>query len=68
MTSYGGITWTPAGVPLARLWGELDVANAADVFAAIRREVRATEVIVDLSEVTFIDLSVLGELVALARE
>ena len=68
MASYGGIRWTPAGVPIARLWGELDVANASEVFAAIRKAVGATEVIVDLSEVTFIDSSVLAELVALAGD
>jgi anti-anti-sigma factor len=49
------------------LWGELDVANAPEVFAAIRKAVGPTEVIVDFTEVTFVDSSVLGELVALAR-
>jgi anti-anti-sigma factor len=49
------------------LWGELDVANASDVFAAIRKAVGPAEVIVDFSEVTFIDSSGLAELVALAR-
>jgi anti-anti-sigma factor len=55
-----------AGVPIARLWGELDVANAPEVFAAIREAVGPTEVIVDFSEVTFIDSSVVAELVGLA--
>jgi anti-anti-sigma factor len=48
------------------LWGELDVANAPEVFAAIRKAVGPTELIVDFTEVTFIDSSALAELVALA--
>jgi anti-sigma B factor antagonist len=66
VASYGGIRWTSADVPIARLWGELDVANASEVFAAIRKAVGPTEVIVDFSEVTFIDSSGLAQLVALA--
>jgi len=58
---------TSAGVPVARVWGELDVASASDVFAAIGKTVGPAEVIVDLSEVTFIDSSGLAALVALAR-
>jgi anti-sigma B factor antagonist len=67
VSSYGGMRWTSAGVPIARLWGELDVANASDVFAAIRKAVGPAEVIVDFSEVTFIDCIGLAELVTLAR-
>ena len=66
MSSCGGIRWTSAGVLVAGLWGELDGANAPEVFAAIREAVGPTEVIVDLTEATFIDSSVLAELVALA--
>jgi len=66
MAPYGGMRWTSAGVPIARLWGELDVANAPVVFAAISEAVGGAEVIVDFTEVTFIDSSVLAELLVLA--
>jgi anti-anti-sigma factor len=66
--SQGAIRWTRAAVPVAHLWGELDMANAVDVFAAIRTGLDGTEVVVDLSDVAFIDSSALAQLVALGRQ
>jgi anti-anti-sigma factor len=66
--SQGAIRWTPAAVPIAHLSGELDMANAVDVFAAIRTGFDGTELVVDLSDVAFIDSSALAQLVALSGE
>jgi anti-anti-sigma factor len=55
-------------VPVVRLTGEIDLANATEVFAGVRAEVDGAGVIVDLSDVTFIDSSGLSEIVSLARE
>jgi len=68
VTSYGGIWWTSGSVPVAHLWGELDAANAAEVFRVIRTGLGRGEVIIDFSEVVFMGSNVLGELVAFARE
>ena len=68
MDSQGAIRWTRAAVPVAHLSGELDMANAVDVFAALRMGFESTELVVDLSEVTFIDSSGLAQLLALSRE
>jgi anti-anti-sigma factor len=68
VTSYGGIWWTSGSVPVAHLWGELDAANAAEVFGVIRKGVDRGEVIIDFSDVVFMGSNVLGELVAFARE
>jgi anti-anti-sigma factor len=44
------------------------MANAVDVFAAVRTGCHSSEAVVDLSDVTFIDSSGLAQLVALSRE
>jgi len=68
VTSYGGIWWTSGSVPVAHLWGELDAANADDVFHVVRKGVGRREVVIDFSDVVFMGSNVLGELVAFGRE
>jgi anti-anti-sigma factor len=68
VTSYGGIWWTSGSRPVAHLWGELDAANAAGVFAIIRQGVERREVVIDLSDVVFMGSNVLGELLTLTKD
>jgi anti-anti-sigma factor len=55
-------------VPVVHLTGEIDLANAAAVFARVRADVDGAAVIIDLSGVTFIDSHGLSEIATLARE
>jgi anti-sigma B factor antagonist len=52
---------------IARLKGELDLANAAEVFDDIRQSVSETPTVIDLTAVSFIDSTTVGEIVKLAR-
>jgi anti-anti-sigma factor len=67
MTTSESIRWTAGSVPVARLSGELDLANAADVMGAVRAGVSGNEVVIDLTGVTFMDSSALSQLVALGK-
>ena len=62
--------WTVAGRDcVANLSGEIDLANARELFAAIRTGGRGTDrLAVDLTAVTFLDSTGVAELVQLARE
>jgi anti-sigma B factor antagonist len=60
--------WTPGTTPIAHVSGEIDLANATGVFAAVRAKASDTGLVIDLSEVTFVDSSGLGQLVALSRD
>jgi anti-anti-sigma factor len=54
---------------VAHLAGEIDLANAGELFAAIRAGRRdSTGLAVDLSNVTFLDSTGIAEIVRLARE
>jgi anti-anti-sigma factor len=68
VTTYGGIWWASAAIPVAHLWGELDVTNAVDVFGVVREGADGRDVVVDLSDVAFMGSSVLSELVSLTRD
>ncbi len=69
MTSEQVVRWTGAHpFPVAHLSGGIDLANAADWFAAVTLGIDgAAGVVVDLSDVTFIDSSFFAELVWLSR-
>jgi anti-anti-sigma factor len=64
------VTWSSGRPPVASLHGELDLANAAAVFADVRRQLISDGrvVVVDLSAVTFIDSTALDQLIALRTE
>jgi anti-anti-sigma factor len=66
----GAVAWSSGMPPVALLHGELDLANAANVFADVRRRVMGDGrvVVVDLSAVTFIDSTALEQLIALRTE
>jgi anti-anti-sigma factor len=66
MTNNTALRWGNATRPVAHLSGEIDLANAADLFAAIRASTNGTGV-VDLSDVTFVDSSALNQLVHLHK-
>jgi anti-sigma B factor antagonist len=53
-------------MPVAHLTGEIDISNATDLFESIESSVEIG-VVVDFSDVSFIDASGLGRLVATAR-
>jgi anti-anti-sigma factor len=52
---------------VAHLSGEIDLANAADLFAAVRTVTNGSGV-VDLSDVSFVDSSALNQLVLLHND
>jgi anti-anti-sigma factor len=51
----GGIRWGLADIPVAHLSGEFDLANSAHTFTAIGEHVHGYPVVIDLTDVTFID-------------
>jgi anti-anti-sigma factor len=66
MTNDATLRWSDQTQPVAHLSGEIDLANAADLFAAVR--VTNDTAIVDLSDVTFVDSSALNQLVILHKD
>ena len=67
-TSDEAISWTIArAFRVARLEGEIDVRNAEALFEPLRQLHDGAMVIVDLSEVSFVDSTGLTELVRLQR-
>jgi anti-sigma B factor antagonist len=67
MASSEVIRWTMAATPVVHLSGEIDVANAADLFACISARLEGAGVVVDLSDVSFIDSCGLAQLIVLAQ-
>jgi anti-anti-sigma factor len=67
MTNHAALRWSGEQPPVAHLSGEIDLANAAKLFAAIRAGLDDT-VVVDLCQVTFVDASGLNQLVRLHNE
>jgi anti-sigma B factor antagonist len=58
------VRWTHADDGcVAHLTGEIDIANAETVFAAVKAGRSGDKLIVDLTDVTFIDSSGLGQIV-----
>jgi len=67
-TSDETITWTIArAFRVARLEGEIDVRNAEALFEPLRQLHDGAMVIVDLSDVSFVDSTGVTELVRLQR-
>jgi anti-anti-sigma factor len=54
-------------VPVVRLVGEIDLRNAGSMFAAVPAEATDDALVVDLTDVTFIDSSGLRELLRLGH-
>ena len=67
MTNDTALRWGDETQPVAHLSGEIDLANAAELFAAVRAVTNGTG-IVDLSDVTFVDSSALKQLVLLHKD
>ncbi len=69
MTSDQPVRWSPSTpIPTAHLTGEIDLANAVDWIASVKAGIDgAGLVVVDLSDVTFMDSSALRELLLLNR-
>jgi len=53
--------------PVAHASGELDLANAAEIFGIVREQVDGTDVLIDLADVTFMDSMSLRELINISR-
>jgi anti-sigma B factor antagonist len=64
LTEDGSLRWTADTIPVAHLFGELDVANLG-IFTAVRDGCPDGHVIVDLTGVTFLDSTGLNELLRL---
>jgi len=64
MTGHAGLRWQDGTPRVAHLSGEIDVANAGELFAIVKAGVDGTGV-VDLSDVSFVDSSALNQLVQL---
>jgi len=63
------LRWTPGRTPVAHIAGEIDLASAAALFAGVRRLLgESAGVVLDLSELAFIDSAGLSELIRLARD
>jgi anti-anti-sigma factor len=62
------LRWTAATTAVAHIAGDIDYENAETVFDTIRQQAAEPEIVVDLSDVTFIDSSGLSELVKLGRD
>ena len=63
------LRWTPGQTPVAHIAGEIDLASAATLFADVRRSLgESAGVVLDLSELAFIDSAGLSELIRLARD
>jgi anti-anti-sigma factor len=54
-------------MPVAHLSGELDLDNAPGIFRSITARVDGTGLVIDLSEVTFMDSVSLSEIVEISR-
>jgi anti-anti-sigma factor len=61
MTKDVALRWSGDDPPIAHLCGEIDLTNTAELFAAIRSRVDGT-VVLDMSEVSYVDCSVLRQL------
>ena len=69
MSSEEVVRWTRApGVAIAHVRGELDLATAGDAFAAITGGRQDEVLVIDLTEVDFMDSTALGHLVAFADD
>jgi anti-anti-sigma factor len=64
----GSVRWFVAPRPVARVAGEIDIDNAGTVFRSIRNGTAGGRVVVELSRVTFMDSTALGQLLRLSRE
>ena len=53
--------------PVAHASGELDLANAAEIFGIVAEQVDGTDVLIDLADVTFMDSMSLRELINISR-
>jgi anti-anti-sigma factor len=61
-----GVRWTLANSrPVAHLSGEIDLTNAEALFSAVKSN--GDGVIVDLTDVVFLDSAGIGQIVALAK-
>jgi anti-sigma B factor antagonist len=67
VTNDAVLRWGGEQPPVAHLSGEIDLANAAELFTAIRAGVDGAAV-VDLSDVSFINSSALNQLVRLHQD
>jgi anti-sigma B factor antagonist len=67
MTGTAELRWGDETPRVAHLSGEIDVANAAELFAAVRAGTNGAGV-VDLSDVSFVDSSALNQLVQLHND
>jgi anti-anti-sigma factor len=67
MMSTVELSWRDGTPRIAHLAGEIDVANAAEIFATIRAGIDGGAV-VDLSDVNFVDSSALNQLVQLHKD
>jgi anti-anti-sigma factor len=66
MASEQAVRWTTTiPIPTAHLSGEIDLVNAGVVFEEIRAGVTGGDVVVDFTDVTFIDSTCLAELIKL---
>ena len=64
MPSPEGIRWTrSSAIAVAHLAGDLDLATAGAVFAAIGRDRPGGALVIDLTDVDFMDSIALGHLV-----
>ena len=63
------LRWTPGRTPVAHITGEIDLASAPALFADVRRLLgESAGVVLDLSDLEFIDSAGLSELIRLARD
>ena len=67
MTHHRELRWEDRTPRVAHLSGELDVANAAELFSTVRAGGDGS-VVVDLSDVSFVDSSALNQLVILHKD
>jgi anti-anti-sigma factor len=65
MSSEEVVRWTrSSGVAVAHMRGELDLSTAGEAFAALTDGRRDGVLVIDLTEVEFMDSTALGHLVA----
>jgi anti-anti-sigma factor len=67
MTHHRDLRWEDRTPRVAHLSGEIDVANAAELFSTVRAGGDGG-VVVDLSDVSFVDSSALNQLVLLHND
>jgi anti-anti-sigma factor len=67
MTNHPDLRWGVGTPRVAHLSGEMDVANATELFSTVRAGGDGT-VVVDLSDVSFVDSSALNQLVRLHND